>query len=79
MKGKKDKDDYLQAIATIDLARFWIEIRSVPETRVDLVTNQVGLAWLTIYLLSSRIIVVRSKVFLIELKSAQETHKPTKQ
>ena len=31
MKGKKDKDVYLQAITMIDPATGWIEIRSVPE------------------------------------------------
>ena len=46
MKGMKDKDDYLQAITTIDSATGWIEIRSVPEVRADLVDNQVELAWL---------------------------------
>ena len=41
MKGKKDKDVYLQAITMIDPATGWIEIRSVPEARADLVANQV--------------------------------------
>ena len=36
MKGKKDKDVYLQAIAIIDPTTGWIEIFSVPEARVDL-------------------------------------------
>ena len=44
MKGKKDKDVYLQAIIMIDPAPSWIEKRSVPEARADLVTNQVELA-----------------------------------
>ena len=47
MKGKKDKDVYLQAITMIDPATGWIEIHSVPEARADLVANQVELAWLT--------------------------------
>ena len=34
MKGKKNKDVYLQAITMIDLGTGWIEIRSVPEARV---------------------------------------------
>ena len=44
---KKDKDVYLQAITMIDPAIDWIEIRSVPEARADLVVNEVDLAWLT--------------------------------
>ena len=44
MKGKKDKHIYLQAITMIDPATGWIEIRSVPEARADLVANQVELA-----------------------------------
>ena len=51
MKGKKDKDVYLQAITMIDPATGWIEICSVPEVRADLVANQVELAWLTSCLL----------------------------
>ena len=49
MKGQKDKDIYLQPITMIDSATVWIEIRSVPEARADLVVNQVELAWLTRY------------------------------
>ena len=33
MKGKKDKDVYLQAITMINPTAGWIEIRSVPEAR----------------------------------------------
>ena len=44
MKGKKDKDFYFRAITMIDPATDWIEIRSVPEARADLVANQVELA-----------------------------------
>ena len=33
----------------IDPATGWIEIRSVPEARVDLVVNLVELVWLTRY------------------------------
>ena len=50
IKGKKDKDVYLQAITMIDAATDRIEIHSVPEARADLVANQVKLAWLTISL-----------------------------
>ena len=46
MKGKKDKNVYLQAITTIDPATGWIELHSVPEARADLVANQVELFWL---------------------------------
>ena len=49
MKGKKDKDVYLQAITMIYPATGQIEICSVPEARADLVSNQVELAWLTRY------------------------------
>ena len=44
MKGKKDKDVYLQAITMIDLATSLIGIRSVPEARADIIANQVELA-----------------------------------
>ena len=43
MKGKKDKEVYLQAITMMDPATGWIEIRSVPEARADLLANQVEL------------------------------------
>ena len=44
MKGKKDKDAFLQAITMIDSATGWIEICSVPEAKAGLVANQVELA-----------------------------------
>ena len=44
MKDKKDKDDNIHAIAIIDPATDWIEIRSVPEARADLVANEVETA-----------------------------------
>ena len=44
MKGKTDKDIYLQAITMIDPATGWIEICFVPEARADHVANQVELA-----------------------------------
>ena len=68
MKGKKDKDVYLREITMIDPSICWIEIRSVPEARADLVTNQVELAWLTRYPLPNQITVDRGKEFLAELK-----------
>ena len=45
LKGKKDKDVYLQVITMRDAAIGWIEIRSVPEAKADLVANQVEPAW----------------------------------
>ena len=48
MKGKKNKDIYLQEITMIDPANGQIEISSVPEARADLDANQVELAWLII-------------------------------
>ena len=69
MKGKKDKDVYLQVITMIDPATGWIEIRSVPEARADLVANQVELARLTRYPLPNNIMVDSSKVLLVELKT----------
>ena len=41
MKGKKDKDIFLQVITMIDPGTSWIEIHFVPEVRADLVANQV--------------------------------------
>ena len=67
MKCKKDKEVYLQAIAMIDSATSWIEIRSVPEARADLVANQEELAWLTRYPLPNKIMVNRGKALLAEV------------
>ena len=72
MKGKKDKDVYLQAITMIDPATGWIEIRSVPEARADLVANQVELAWLTRYPLPNTITGNRGKEILAEFKIMME-------
>ena len=58
MKGKKDKDVYLQVIIMIDPAAGQIEIRSVPEAIADLVANQLELVWLTRYPLPNKIMVV---------------------
>ena len=69
MNEKKDKDAYLHDVTMIDLATNWIEIRFVPETRADLVANQVELAWLTRYSLPNEIIVVRGNDLLAELKA----------
>ena len=59
IKDYKVKDVYLQTITMIDPATSWIEICSVPEARADLVTNQVDLAWLSIYPLPNKITVDR--------------------
>ena len=69
IKGKKDKDVYLQAITMIDPATGWIEILSVPETRADLAANQVELAWLTRYPLPNKITIDRGKEFLDEFNA----------
>ena len=45
----------------IDPATGWIEICYVAEGRVDIVANQVELAWLSRYLLPNKTIVDRSK------------------
>ena len=69
MKGKKDKDIYLQAITMIDPATGWIDIRSMPEARADLVDNQVELAWLTRHPLPNKITVDKGKELLAEFKT----------
>ena len=53
----------------IDPVSGWIEIRSVPEARADLVAYQVELAWLTRYLLSYKITVDRGKELLAKFKT----------
>ena len=53
----------------IDSANGWIEIRSVPEARADLVANHVELAWLTRYPLPNKITVDRGKIILAEFKT----------
>ena len=69
MKGKKDKDIYLQERTMIDPATSWIELRSVPEARADLVANQVELAWLATYPPPNKIIVDRDKDILADIKT----------
>ena len=64
---KSGKSVYLQAVTMIDPATGWIEIRSIPSSQVDLVSNQVDLAWLTCYKLSSKLIVDNMNEFLVEL------------
>ena len=69
LKGKKDKDVYLQAITTIDLATGLTEIGSVPEARADLVTNQAELVCLTRYPLPNKITAEKGKELLVECKT----------
>ena len=69
MKGKKDRDIYLQAIIMIDSATGWIEICSIPEVRADLVANQVKLVRLTRYPLPNKITVDRGKELLAGFKT----------
>ena len=69
IKGKKDKDVYLQANTMIDPATPWIKILSVPEARADLVAYRVELAWLTRYPLPNKIMVDRCKELLAEFKT----------
>ena len=70
MKGKKDKDVYFQAITMIDPAVGWIEICYAPESRSDLVANQVELAWLTSrWPLPNKIILDWDKEYSTEIKS----------
>ena len=52
----------------IDPATGWIEKRTVPSARADLVANQVELAWLTHYSLPSKVIVDRGSKFLAEFR-----------
>ena len=56
----------------IDPAAVWIEIRSLLETRADLVANQVELACFTRYYLFNKITVDRGKE-LLALESANQT------
>ena len=43
-------------MATIESAMGWIEIRSVSQSKADLMANQLELAWLTTYPLPNKII-----------------------
>ena len=68
MTTKSGKSVYLQAVTMIDPATGWIEIRTVPSPRADLVANQVELAWLTRYPLPNKVIVDRGNEFLAEFR-----------
>ena len=69
MTTKNGKTVYLQAVTMIDPATGWIEIRTVPSARADLVSNIEELAWLTRYLLPSQVIVDCGNEFLAEFKT----------
>ena len=69
MTTKKGKTVYIQAVIMIHPATDWIEIRTVPSVRVDLVSNIIELAWLTRYPLLRNIIVDRGNKFSAEFKS----------
>ena len=53
----------------IDPVTAWIEIRSIPKARADLIANEEELAWLTRYPLPNKITVDRGKEFLAEFKT----------
>ena len=52
----------------IDQATGWIEIRTVPSARADLVANQVELDWLTSYPFFSKVIVNREYEVPVEFR-----------
>ena len=52
----------------IDSATGWIEIRTVPSARTDLIANQVELVWLTRYPLSNKVVVDRGNKFLAKFR-----------
>ena len=72
MKTKDGNMVYVQAITMIDPATGWVEIRAMPSARVDLVANQVELAWLTGYPLPEKVILDRGNAFLAEFKELIE-------
>ena len=69
MTIKNGKTVYLKAVTIIDPAIGWIESRTVPSTRADLVSSIVELSWLTRYPLPSKVIVDCGSKFLVELKT----------
>ena len=68
MTTKNGTTIYLQAVTMIDPAPVWIEIRTLPCSRVNLVLNQVELAWLTRYPPPSKNILDCGNEFLVEFK-----------
>ena len=68
MITKSGKTIFLQAVTILDPATGWIEIRTVPSARADLVSNVVELTWPTRYPLPSKVIVDHGNEFLVEFK-----------
>ena len=68
MTTKSGRSIYIQAVKSIDLAIGWIEIRTVPSARADLVANKVELAWLRRYPLLNKVIKDRENEFLAKFK-----------
>ena len=69
MTTKNGKTVYLHTVTIIDPAIDWIEICTVPSALTDLVTNIVGLVWLTRYPLPSKVKVDRGNKFLVEFNT----------
>ena len=69
MTTKNSKTIYLKAVTMIDPAKGWIEIRTVPSAREDLVSNIVELAQDTRYQQPSKVIVYCGNEFLVEYKT----------
>ena len=73
MTTKNGKTIFLQAVTMIDPDTGWIEIRTVPFARSDLLSNIVELAWITRYPLPSKNIVDCGNEFLAEFKIMTQT------
>ena len=68
MTTKSGRYIYLQAVTMIDPATGWIEICTVPSAWVDIVANQVKLAWITSYPLPKKVILDSENEFLAEFR-----------
>ena len=68
MTIKSGRSVYLQAVTMIVMVTGWIEIRTIPSARADLVANQVELARLSCYSLPNKVIVDRGKEFLAKFR-----------
>ena len=68
MTTKSGRSIYSQAATMIVPAINSIEIRTVPSAQVDLVANQVELAWLARYPLHNKVIVDRGNEFLARFR-----------
>ena len=68
MTTKSGRFIYLQAVTMIDPTTGWMEIRTVPSDRADLVANQVELAWLTRFPLPNKVIVDGGNEFLAKFR-----------